>query len=153
LWDALRAEAHGTRVVSRREGQRFESLATIAKAVALGRELGLPPERFADLRHEAIAALTLADLHVTHWWEGLPDGCDHPDFADALSLYCRTEPDGTVGVRRVDGDTELCRLPTPGGVTKGYLSPDGRYAVQRLPGDGRFAVWRLGPEPERVGRV
>ncbi len=153
LWDALAAEAHGRRVVSRGEGQRFDSLTATAKAVALGRELGLPPERFDALRNEAIAALTLADLHVTQWWEGCPAGCDHLDFSGDLSLYCRTEAGGAVSVRRVDGDVELCRLPAPGGPTRAWLSPDGRYAVQKLPGDGRRAVWRLGPRPELVGRI
>ena len=54
--DALVGQAHGTRY-SRRPGQRFEALTALGKAADIGRELGQPPEWFARLRNEAIAAL------------------------------------------------------------------------------------------------
>src|SRR5262249_12001402 len=49
--DALVGKAHGIRY-SRRRGQRFEALAAIKKAAAIGHELGQPPEWFDRLRNE-----------------------------------------------------------------------------------------------------
>jgi serine/threonine protein kinase len=62
--EALVGQAHGTRN-SRQPGQRFEALAALRKAVAIGHELHQPPEWFDPLRNEAIAALALPDVHIT----------------------------------------------------------------------------------------
>src|SRR5262249_57985861 len=61
--EALVSQAHGTRY-SRQAGQRFETLAALEKAAAIGRELGQPPGWFDRLRHEAIACLALPDLRL-----------------------------------------------------------------------------------------
>ena len=52
---ALIGEAHGTRL-SRRPGQRFESLDALGKAAEIGRELDLPSEWFDRVRNETVAA-------------------------------------------------------------------------------------------------
>src|SRR5262249_12780572 len=69
--EPLAGEAHGIRY-SRRAGQRFEALAALQKAAAVGRELGQPPAWFDRLRNEAIAALALPDIHITQSWDGFP---------------------------------------------------------------------------------
>jgi eukaryotic-like serine/threonine-protein kinase len=71
--EALVGKAHGIRY-SHRPGQRIDALAALQKAATIGWELGQPPEWFDALRNEAIAALALPDIHVTHSWEGFPGG-------------------------------------------------------------------------------
>jgi len=75
--EALVGQAHGTRL-SERPGRRFEALDALGKAAAIGRELGQPPEWFDRLRNEAIAAITLTDIHITDWWEGFPQVLARP---------------------------------------------------------------------------
>src|SRR5262249_10231729 len=58
--EALVSQAHSSRF-SRQVGQRFETLAALEKAVAIGRELGQPTEWVDRLRNEAIACLALPD--------------------------------------------------------------------------------------------
>src|SRR5262249_46279971 len=49
LWQSLRDQARAG-VLSRRRGQRFESLEAIRAATNLGHELALPPSKFDELR-------------------------------------------------------------------------------------------------------
>jgi hypothetical protein len=58
----------------RRPGQRFEALTALHKAAAIGRELHQSPEWFDRLRNEAIAALALPDVHITHEFGSFPPG-------------------------------------------------------------------------------
>jgi serine/threonine protein kinase/WD40 repeat protein len=111
--EALVGQAHGIRN-SRRPGQRFEALAALKKAAALGRELGQPPEWFARLRDEAIAALALSDLHITQEWDGFPPGTHEADLSDDFALYARTTLQGACSIRRVWDDAEVARLPALG---------------------------------------
>src|SRR5260370_16110097 len=69
--EALVGQAHGIRN-SRRPRQRFDALAALKKAAAIGRELDQPRKWFDRLRHEAIAALPLPDIHITPSWPGWP---------------------------------------------------------------------------------
>ncbi len=61
LFESLLSQAQAKQF-SHRKGQRFESLAAIAQAAAIGRELELEPERFEPLRDAAIACMALPDL-------------------------------------------------------------------------------------------
>ena len=67
LFDALVAQARANRL-SRRIGQRFGTLDLLRKATRIARQLKLPPERFLEMRNEAIAALALPDLRVAKEW-------------------------------------------------------------------------------------
>jgi serine/threonine protein kinase/WD40 repeat protein len=151
LFRALLARAQAERSTGRR-GQRFTSLETIAKALALARELGLPPERVHDLRNEAIAALCLPDAQVAQEWDGYPAGSCNVSFDGALRHYARTDQGGAFTVRRVSDDEEIARGPGPGSRTYPMLSPDGRFLAvcAEYPPDGpslgRVQVWRLGGE-------
>ncbi len=139
--EALVGQAHGIRH-SRQMGQRFDALAALGKAAAIGRELGQPPEWFDALRNEAIAALILPDLRVAREWDGWPEGSIGISFDGKLEHYGRTHLQGTVSVRRVSDDVELWRLPSAGPREPGVrFSPDGRFlAVQ---GSRRIRVWRI----------
>jgi serine/threonine protein kinase/WD40 repeat protein/Tfp pilus assembly protein PilF len=111
--EALVGQAHGIRN-SRRPGQRFEALAALRKAAALGRELGQPPEWFARLRDEAIAALALPDVHITQEWDGFPPGTYTVDLSEDFELYARTTYQGACTIRRVLDDAEIATLPARG---------------------------------------
>jgi serine/threonine protein kinase/WD40 repeat protein len=144
--EALVGQAHGIRN-SRRPGQRFQALAALKKAAVIGRKLGQPPEWYARLRDEAIAALALPDLHITQELKnGFPPGSVWVEFSDDFELYVRTTEKGGCTVRRVADDAVVARLP-----------PLGKHAEARF-GSGRTLVvgdsshrnqlWDLsGPKP------
>ena len=126
------AQARANRL-SRRLGQRFESLEVIQKAAGIARQLALPAERYAELRNEAIAALALADLRVAKDWPDLPSS--DRTFDAKLERYACVDRQGTVFVRRAGDGPELCRLPSLGpGQYWPLISPDGGYlAVLDMP--------------------
>src|SRR5207245_1328793 len=88
--EALVGQAYGIRY-SRREGQRFAALAVLKKAAEIGRELGQPPEWFDRLRNEAVGALVLPDVYVTHSWAGAPGGNTGLAVAGDLGVYARAD--------------------------------------------------------------
>jgi serine/threonine protein kinase/WD40 repeat protein len=142
--EALLGQAHGTRY-SRRGGQRFETLAALDKAAAIGRELGQPPQWFDRLRQEAIACLALPDWRPLREWDGVIHGTHHWDCDDQHRLYARDDPDGHISVRRVATDEEIASLDGfPGHNWLGF-SPDGRFL---LCGQGeQRRVWDLAGSP------
>jgi WD40 repeat protein len=123
--EALVGQAHGTRY-SRRVGQRFETLAALEKAAAIGRDLRQPPEWFDRLRDEAIACLALPDWRSLREWDAPPElhtwACD-----GRYRLYARIDRHGHISVRRVDTDEEIAQLVGPPGEDGVGLSPDGRF--------------------------
>jgi hypothetical protein len=147
LWRSMWEQARATRL-SRRIGQRIDSLATLAEAAELARDLGLPEKDVLELRNEAIASLALPDLRVVKEWPGCPPGTSHIDFDDALQVYVRVDRKGRISVRRVAGDKQLYWLQGPGGETHVLLSRDGRYLAAGSPSSVKVKIWRLaGPEP------
>ena len=71
LWQSYLSHARASRM-TRKPGQRFESLRAIDKAL----RLPLPPNRSLDeLRTEAIAALCLPDLETATEWDQVSEGC------------------------------------------------------------------------------
>jgi eukaryotic-like serine/threonine-protein kinase len=157
LYRALVAQARAGRL-SRRLGQRSESLEALAKATAIARSLKLPEADFLELRNETIACLVRPDVRVAKEWDGYPAGSTCLDFDGALGRYARLDRSGNVSVCRVAGDEEIYRLPGmgPGKATCHFLD-DGRFlAVWMGRNDqgedlGRLLVWQLtGPEPRLV---
>jgi serine/threonine protein kinase/WD40 repeat protein len=142
--EALVSQAHGTRY-SRQVGQRFETLAALEKAAAIGRELGQPPEWFDRLRNEAIACLALPDLRVLREWDGLPAGTTGWTSDARHRLYARKDHQGHISVRRVDTDEEITQIDGPAGSTSFDLSPDGRFLM--VNGQGQDRTWDLGSSP------
>jgi WD40 repeat protein len=152
LFDALVAQARANRL-SRRIGQRFHTLELLRKATGIARQLKLPPERFLEIRNEAIAALALPDLRVAKEW---PDTAEFAvGFDAALERYVRTDGQGNVQVRRAGDGKEIYRLAGIGpGNHWRALSPDGGYLAVFDAGRGRMYVWRLaGADPPRVLNV
>lgn len=132
--------------LSRRSGQRFQSLALIDEARDIADSLNLPSERYRDLREVAISALSLPDVHPSRIWDGTPDGTAVIDFDRRLQTYVRKSIDGSFSVRRVMGDVEFSRLePAPTGPHNGvpYLSRDGRYLVVWHYFQDATHIWRI----------
>ncbi|MGH7227359.1 MAG: serine/threonine-protein kinase, partial [Gemmataceae bacterium] len=63
LYSSLVVQARASRL-SRRMGQRFDSLKALAEAADMAREMHLPEKDFRELRSEVIACLALPDLRV-----------------------------------------------------------------------------------------
>jgi serine/threonine-protein kinase len=139
LFESDLTRARASRL-SRRSGQRFDTLETLARAIDLGRSLGLPAERFDELRNETLATLAMTDLCITRSWEGWPAGSVSVDFDDAFEVYARGDRQGNVSIRRVADDVELHRLPGRDKPVWVRLSGDGRFLAVGSE-DGHLQLW------------
>ena len=134
--------------LSRRPGQRLDSLETLANATALARELKLPAENNLRLRNAAIACLALSDLRLANEWVDYPLGFRHLDFDGNLEHCAIVDDQGAVRIYRVKDNTQTAYLPKLGAHWV-ELTRDGDfvvvYATQGL------QVWSLAPvEPVLV---
>jgi WD40 repeat protein/tetratricopeptide (TPR) repeat protein len=138
-------------------GRRFESLELLKMAAELYRGLEqLDGPRTLELRNEAIACLTLADLKPSKEWHQDP-GWSRPIGFDPTSQFYvvhpaaddnPTRPDlhqGHLSVRRVADDQEVALLPGFGvRVVRTRFSPDGRYLAAHYEwGQRHNYVWDL----------
>jgi serine/threonine protein kinase/WD40 repeat protein len=146
LWESLLVQARASRMTGQ-PGQRFETLRTIQKALALP----VPPGRSRDeLRTEAIAALLLPDLEVAKEWDGWPPGVVAWTIDRECRHYAHADKVGNIRIRRVDDDVQVQALLGLGGPVDGYygfqFSPDGRFfhACHQLAGGWRSRLWHLG---------
>jgi serine/threonine protein kinase/WD40 repeat protein len=148
LFRSLVAQARGKRL-SRRLGQRFESLGVLEEATQLARQLNLPEADFRELRNEAIACLTLPDLRLAKQCPSPPYLSSKVAFDEKLERYAGEDHQGNVSVRQVAEGREICRFPT--GIGEAWLDfgCDGRFLAAH---DGqRVKLWKLvGPEPELI---
>jgi serine/threonine protein kinase/WD40 repeat protein/Tfp pilus assembly protein PilF len=144
--EALLGQAHGIRL-SRRPGQRFEALKALGKVAAIGRELEQPPDWFDQPRNEAIAALALPDIHITHEWEEDSE-TTWVEMNDDFSLHVCADDKGQCTIHRlpdahsgVSGPhTPVWRLPSfdePLAVHFGA----GRTLAVHGQSSGRFQLW------------
>src|SRR5262249_50346515 len=124
LYRALVNQARAGRL-SRRVGQRFESLKALDEAARVAPELNLPEPDLAELRNEVIACLALPDAQVVKEWDGGPAASAALDLDADLELCARVDGGGNVSVRRLGPDKELCHFVS--GLGNGWprLSPDG----------------------------
>jgi serine/threonine protein kinase/WD40 repeat protein len=154
LFEALLAQARANGL-SRRAGQRFESLAVVNQATGLARRLELPPKRFLDLRNAAIAALGLPDLCLGQTGTAFDVDAEGVDFDQALEIYARTDVQGKCTVRRVSDDRLLYRLPSRNQRPAAFpalpfFTPDGRFLALARENDRALSVWKLaGSRPVR----
>jgi WD40 repeat protein len=142
LFDSLLAQARANRL-SRRLGQRFQTLAILRKALGIARQLGLPPERFRELRNEAIAALALPDLRVAQQWPGVPNA--NVAFDATLERFASVDVQGRVAIRRAGDGKEIRRI--------GDLGPGGDYWPELAPDGSHLRVWDGAREQVHVWRV
>ena len=148
LYDARLAQARAGSL-SRRVGQRFDSLDAVAQALKIARDLNLGEERLLELRNAAIACLALPDLRIAKEWNGWPTGTWSVDFDSTLERYARVDRQGDVHIHRVADDSR--NLPPSGNGTGRSLgvrsAPMASSSLCRHR-DRRLKVWKLaGPEP------
>lgn len=142
LFMALRNEARARRF-SRQMGQRFDSLRALAQAARIRRD--------ENLRDEAIAALALADVQrgprlQSHW----ASNSLALAFDQLYQRYALLNVDGSISIRKVDGEKEIQKLnPGAGGAALGWqdgsrlwFSPDGQFLAQ-LDYGNNLRVWGL----------
>jgi WD40 repeat protein len=151
---------------SGRMGQRFAGLEALEKATAVARALDLAPDRFRELRNEAIACLALADVRaLRHWSAASLVPRDVTAIDAGMEYYTSADAQGDLRVRRVDTGEEVTRLPLPAGRKRWVhtiFSPDGRFLAgnyESLTGPEQALVWdlktgqvvyRLSPGPGQV---
>ncbi len=148
LYDARLAQVRAGSL-SRRVGQRIDSLDTLAETAKIARDLNLTEESRLERRNVAIACLALSDLRLARQRPAWPDGSSHVDFDGKLELYARTDMQGAVSVRRVADDGEIARLPGSGTESWPLLSRDGKFLA--VWSGSSLNLWKLGGEkPVRV---
>src|SRR5204863_489475 len=75
--------------LSRRVGQRLDSLDALAEAAQIARDLSLPEDRLLERRNAAIACLALPDLRLAGPGLDCPAGTFAADFDGRLEHYAR----------------------------------------------------------------
>ncbi len=140
LYAALVAQARAGRL-SRRMGQRFDSLDLLAEATQMAREMNLPESDVLELRNQVIACLALPDVRIAREWDGWPAGSAHVDFDAALERYVRTDRAGGVRIGRVADDTLLHHFASGMRDPRPRLSPDGAFLT--LATSPRCELWKL----------
>ena len=128
---------------SHRVGQRFESLAAVAEAAKIGRELGFPAERFDRLRDEAIACMALPDMKPAGPPIHRPEGMIAFAFDAGMTRYAFRFRDGTILVRRMGDDQEIARFTAVGDrdIWLFAFSPDGKYLATNDYPSRTVEVW------------
>lgn len=134
-------------------GQRFGSLAALEEAVGIARSLGVLDDHLLELRKEAVACLTLADLRVAADWELRTFG-DHPwsrqaAFDARFERYACPDEQGNISIREAADNREIVLLPGLGGKASWVeprFSPNDRFLAAVYFTDGgpaRFVLWEL----------
>ncbi len=155
LWASLVAQARALRL-SRRPGQRFESLETLKKATRLAQTLELAPAKFHEMRNAAIAALAVPDLYLSAPSLAWPIDTLGVDFDEGHVIYARTDRAGNCSIRRVADDVEINRLPALGWPAIPRLSRDGKFVAitqfnRSVSLRTAIYVWQLdGPAPRQI---
>ena len=108
--------------------------------------LGLGEPQQLQLRNEAIAGMTLADLQTVRQWRGHTAQSTECAVGPRLQRYVRGDGVGNVSVRSIDGDREIARLKGPRGPVRNMrFGPHGRHlAAYYHAGSGtQWWVWDL----------
>jgi hypothetical protein len=124
LWDSFLAQAQAAR--SQWAGRRAKTLEALAAVAALRPSL--------ELRNEAVACLTMADMRLAQRHAIPPSGIDglHLDFDRRLERCAHSDGKGVITIRRLTDNQELFRLAGPG---------DPAWVIQ-FSRDGRFLAAR-----------
>jgi eukaryotic-like serine/threonine-protein kinase len=139
LWQAYLAQARGNRW-SGRPGRRFESLAALSNAAAIRPSL--------ELRNEAIACLALPDMQVRNRLRfARPTVVFGLAFDPEYERFALVEQDGSITVRQLRDDTELCRFRIEGRPDSAtpLFSANGQFLAERYHGApaDECRVWNL----------
>jgi serine/threonine protein kinase/WD40 repeat protein len=126
-------------------GGRRKSLAALAQASGVLRSLGRFDAHVLEVRNEAIACLTVADLEVAQQWEIPPTEKTPVTFDADLRRYVVAVENGDLSVRAAADHAELFRLQSFGlWATMLNFSPNGRYLAVKYEGAlATLQVWDL----------
>jgi eukaryotic-like serine/threonine-protein kinase len=125
LYDSLRTTAKAKRF-SQQPGHHFDALSALANARDLQAELSLSSTDLDDLREDAIASLTLVDVHPeVQWPTPMFGNLSVAHFSEDLSLYCAPTADGLKVCKTAD-NVQLWSLSTPHTCSKVRFDPSGR---------------------------
>ena len=102
------------------------------RRVLEGRDAGLPPDRYRELRYEALVADPERELRALAPWLGL-------DYAGAMLAY----PDRPLTVPYAEHHRRLALAPTPGSARLAHADGPGRRGALRSRGGRRPARARL----------
>jgi WD40 repeat protein/predicted Ser/Thr protein kinase len=134
LHESYLSEAKATRSGAR-AGRRFHALDVVAKAAAIRPSL--------ELRNEAIAGLTLADLKMAWQKHGLVPSEHFVCLDRDLRRYALADKRGDVTIHAVGDDRLLQRLPGAGGeINWMKFNPGGDLLAVRAVG-GQLRLWRV----------
>jgi WD40 repeat protein/tRNA A-37 threonylcarbamoyl transferase component Bud32 len=149
LFQASFAEARAVRGTGR-PGQRNDTLKALADAAGLIGRVQASAQDVLDMRAEAIAAMTLPDVHPDREMQGDVPGVNGRALDSSYERYALSKRDGEVTVRRVGDDLVLRRfvVAVAGGLHRSVhleFGPGDRYlAIANIDLDARTAfVWDL----------
>jgi serine/threonine protein kinase/WD40 repeat protein/tetratricopeptide (TPR) repeat protein len=130
---------------SHRAGQRFGSLAALAQAAKIGRELKLPAARLDRLRDEAIACMALPDMKPAGLPITLPQDFAFFAYDPGMTRYAIRLLDGTVLVHRMSDNLDIARFKSEGDreIWVFAFSPDGHYLVSQDWPSVALNVWEV----------
>jgi serine/threonine protein kinase len=149
LFESRVSEARA-RHYSRQVGQRFEGLKALHEAADIGHALKLPPERFDQLRNEAIACMALPDMEPAGPAIHQAEGATAFVVDAGMTRYAVWLRDGTILIRGVVDEQEIARFTLPANQGCGFLfSPDGRY-LAGFDHSAEIVVWDVSQGSERV---
>jgi serine/threonine protein kinase/WD40 repeat protein/Flp pilus assembly protein TadD len=142
LFDSLTAQARAGRL-SRRMGQRFESLKALKRAAQIARDLKWPAARLDPLRDEAIACLALPDLEARGRVIHEPPGVLSFAVDAGMTRYALRFRTGTIQVHDAANGQQIARFADGGdhGVWAFCFSPDGRYLASTQDPSLALTVW------------
>jgi eukaryotic-like serine/threonine-protein kinase len=148
LYDARLAQAQALRL-SRRVGQKFDSLKVLADAAKILPDQNMLEDRLLEPRNAAIACLPLPDLRTAKVWNGWPTGSVNVSFDGNLERYARVDRLGVVHIHRTGDEIEIVAFPGTGpGIGWPLLSPNGKFLALQRDGEIHLKIWNLaGPEP------
>ena len=131
---------------ARRVGQRFDTLGTVERAMALAATVGISEAERFTLRNEATAAMAFPDLRVALELD-VPKAKENGFAMDpAFKRYAFRLDDGIIIIRRLADGVELLRLqglPPAKDSSPAGFSLDGRYLAITSAGRDVLQVWDL----------
>lgn len=151
LFESLLTQAQASRL-STSSDRMFQTKQAIEEAADLAAELDLTAEQQLRLRNEAIASMAIACglREDTRWPQG--ESVAAIDFDSQLQHYVRGDREGRgeIVVRRVDDNSIVARLKSPGTMSRFIrCSPTGKYVYVAY-GSRKCRVWNVDTQWEIV---
>ncbi len=147
LWGSYLAEANAKRN-SRAIGQRFDGMAAIASAQALGDSIELDEQQLAKMRETAIACLALPDVQIVREFPGSVQ-----KFFATLNkhrtIYAYVSAEGHVIVKRSSDNRTIAELDQQTGPSIPLMSPEGNWLMVL---NDHCRIYRLSDHNSSVGR-